>query len=167
MKYLIIYGSSGSSTGKTMEVVNTLKEQLGADFIDVSNCKISFFDYAHNNKGDDFHGIAQQMVSAECIIFATPVYWYAMSAQLKVFFDRLSDLITIRKPLGRQLEGKVMTFVATGHDDLLPEGFYVPFKRTAEYFNMSYTEGMYICTNSKVFNQSEANEKMIQFAEGF
>lgn len=166
MKYLIIYGSSGSGTGKTMGVVNTLKEHLMADFIDVSNCNISFFDYAHKNKDDDFHGIAQQMVCAECIIFATPVYWYAMSAQLKVFFDRLSDLITIRKPLGRQLESKVITFVATGHDELLPEGFDVPFKRTAEYFNMQCKEGLYICTNSKVFDQVAVTERVIQFAKG-
>ncbi|MBH1989724.1 MAG: NAD(P)H-dependent oxidoreductase [Alphaproteobacteria bacterium] len=165
MKYLIIYGSSGSGTGKTMDVVTTLKEHLDADFIDVSNYKLSFFDYTHSNKGDDFHGIAQQMACADCIIFATPVYWYAMSAQLKVFFDRLSDLITIRKPLGRQLEGKMLTFVATGHDELLPEGFHVPFKRTAEYFNMGYTEGVYICTNSKVFDPIRVHEKMIQFAE--
>lgn len=167
MKYLIIYGSSGSGTGKTMGAVNSLKEQLKADLIDVSNCNLSFFDYAHNNKDDDFHGFAQQMVCADCIIFATPVYWYAMSAQLKVFFDRLSDLITIRKPLGRQLEGKVMTFVATGHDELIPDGFDVPFKRTAEYFNMRYTRGVYICTNSKLFDQSEVDKKIIHFTESF
>lgn len=165
MKHLIIYGSSGNSTGKTMEVAKTLKERLNADLIDVSSCNLSFFDYAHNNKDDDFHGFAQQMVNAECIIFATPVYWYAMSAQLKVFFDRLSDLITIRKPLGRQLEGKVMTFVATGHDELMPEGFDVPFKRTAEYFNMSYKAGLYVCSNSKVLSQIGMDEKVIQFAE--
>lgn len=167
MKHLIIYGSSGNGTGKTMGVVNTLKDCLNVDVIDVSNCKLSFFDYAHNNQDDDFHGFAQQMVCADSIIFATPLYWYAMSAQLKVFFDRLSDLITIRKPLGRQLEGKVMTFVATGHDALMPEGFEVPFKRTAEYFNMTYKSGLYVCSNSKVMSQGEVDKKVIQFAENF
>ncbi|MDP3935660.1 MAG: NAD(P)H-dependent oxidoreductase [Alphaproteobacteria bacterium] len=165
MKHLIIYGSSGNGTGKTRGLVKTLKEYLGADLIDVSNCNLSFFDYAHNNKDDDFHRFAQQMVNAECIIFATPVYWYAMSAQLKVFFDRLSDLITIRKSLGRQLEGKMMTFVATGHDEFMPEGFEIPFKRTAEYFNMSYKSGLYVCTSSSVFVSHVVEEKVIQFAE--
>jgi multimeric flavodoxin WrbA len=165
MKHLIIYGSSGNGSGKTIRVVNTLKEHLSADLIDVSTCNLSFFDYAHHNKDDDFHGFAQQMVCAESIIFATPVYWYAMSAQLKVFFDRLSDLITIRKPLGRQLAGKSMTFVATGHDELMPEGFDVPFKRTAEYFNMKYFGGLYVCVNSHVTSQAAVDERLIQFAK--
>ena len=165
MKHLIIYGSSGNGTGKTMGVVNTLKELLNADLIDVSRCNLSFFDYSHSNKDDDFHGFAQQMACAETVIFATPVYWYAMSAQLKVFFDRLSDLITIRKPLGRQLEGKAMTFVATGHDELIPEGFDVPFKRTAEYFNMHYKSGLYICTSSKVYDLKKVEDKIVQFVE--
>lgn len=167
MKHLIIYGSSGNGLGKTMGVVNVLKAHLNSDLIDVSKAKLSYFDYDHNNKDDDFHGFAQQMVNAESIIFATPVYWYAMSAQLKVFFDRMSDLITIRKPLGRQLEGKVMTFVAAGHDEVMPEGFEVPFKRTAEYFNMCYKPGLYICTNSKVVDQVEIDKHIIEFAENF
>ena len=53
------------------------------------------------------------MVQYEQIIFATPIYWYAMSAQLKTFFDRMTDLLTIHKPLGRQLrKGKKMFLIA-------------------------------------------------------
>lgn len=165
MKFLVIYGSSGSIDSKTGSVVAKLKEYLSADLIDVSQSNISFFDYEHKNQDDDFDGFAHQMIRADCIIFATPVYWYAMSAQLKVFFDRLSDLIMIKKPLGRQLKGRVMTFLATGHDEAIPEGFSIPFKRTAEYFHMMYKEGAYICTNSKTFNPAEAEASVVEFAD--
>jgi multimeric flavodoxin WrbA len=165
MKYLIICGSSGSKESKTNAIVTRLKEYLSADLIDVSTSNISFFDYEHKNQDDDFDGFAHQMIKADSIIFVTPVYWSAMSAQLKIFFDRFSDLIMIKKPLGRQLKGRVMTFLATGHDDVRPEGFAVPFKRTAEYFHMIYKEGSYICTNSKTFNPDETEVKVVEFAD--
>ena len=165
MKYLIIYGSSSELTGKTGAMVMRLKSCLNADLIDVSKSNISFFDYEHNNQDDDFDGFSHQMIKADCIVFATPVYWYAMSAQLKMFFDRFSDLIMIKKPLGRQLKGRTMTFLATGHDDIMPEGFAVPFKRTADYFHMTYVDGLYICTNSKTLNPDEVEGKVVEFAD--
>ncbi len=166
MKYLIIYGGSGGTVSKTRSVVAKLVEYLSADLIDISKSNISFFDYEHKNQHDDFDGFAQQMINADCIIFATPVYWYAMSAQLKVFFDRFSDLIMIKKPLGRQLKGRIMTFLATGHDEVMPEGFSIPFKRTADYFHMTYKDGAYICTNSKTFDSVKADERVVRFVSG-
>lgn len=75
----------------------------------------------------------------EQIIFATPVYWYAMSAQLKTFFDRLSDLLKIRKPLGRQLRGgKKMFSITCSSDSEEHEGFTMAFKKTAAYLGMEY-----------------------------
>ncbi|MCP4458779.1 MAG: NAD(P)H-dependent oxidoreductase [Cytophagales bacterium] len=37
---------------------------------------------------------------------ATPVYWYSMSGIMKVFLDRIYDVLTIEKELGRKLHGK-------------------------------------------------------------
>ena len=41
------------------------------------------------------------MIGAFTIIFVTPVYWYAMSGRMKVFFDRWTDLLKIDKDTGR------------------------------------------------------------------
>lgn len=165
MKTLIIYGSSDNKSGKTWEVTTTLQTYFKtAELINLSDYKISFFDYTHQNKDDDFYGLAQKMVNADMIIFATPVYWYAMSAQLKVFFDRLSDLITLRKDMGRLLKGKSIAFIAMGHDDIIPEGFDVPFKRTAEYLDMHFKRHLYVCTSSKKFNSLKLLKDLTEFA---
>lgn len=135
---LIIMGSARSD-GNTRKIVDTFRSKIAADFIDLNDYKINYFDYEHRNKDDDFVQIATKMIEYEHIIFATPVYWYAMSAQLKTFFDRLSDLLTIRKPLGRQLrEGKIMYSIACSSDEVEHEGFAMPFKNTAEYLGMQY-----------------------------
>jgi len=92
---------------------------------------------------DDFASISQQLVQHPNLVFATPVYWYAMSGLLKTFFDRLTDLITINKPLGRQLRGKQVLLLATGTDEALPAGFEEPFRRTAQYFGMTFAATLY------------------------
>ena len=83
-KTLIIMGSSHSH-GNTRKIVDAIIAKSNATFIDLNTYKVSYFDYEHGNKADDFVKIATQMVQYEQIIFATPVYWYAMSAQLKPF----------------------------------------------------------------------------------
>jgi multimeric flavodoxin WrbA len=90
--------------------------------------------------------VAEKMETAERIVFATPVYWYAMSGELKVFFDRLTDLLTTHKSIGKALKGKKTYLIATGSDPELPEGFEVPFRSTSAYFDMSYEGALYKAT---------------------
>lgn len=165
MKHLIIYGSSSGAQGHTWALVSQLKEALNADLINVSDYQLGYYSYAHDNQDDGFKDIAHAMVGADCIIFATPVYWYAMSSQLKVLFDRMSDLITIRKPLGRQLKGKTTALVVTGHDAEMPEGFTVPFQRTSDYFDMTYKGRLYVCTDSKVYDASAVSTQLATFVD--
>lgn len=42
--------------------------------------------------GDDADIIAQKMLTAEVIVFATPVYFYGMSGQMKTMLDRSNPL---------------------------------------------------------------------------
>ena len=61
-----------------------------------------------------------------------------MSATLKTFIDRISDLLKIRKELGRQLRGKKMMVIACSSDESEYPSFWEPFKLTAEYLGMDY-----------------------------
>ncbi|MCX2739268.1 flavodoxin family protein [Pontibacter anaerobius] len=98
---------------------------------------------------DEFTSIAGVMLQHDKIIFATPVYWYSMSGMLKNFFDRLTDLVTIHKELGRQMEGKKVYLLAVGTDEKLPFGFEEPFRLTAAYFDMHYN-GCYYSTAAQL-----------------
>ena len=55
--------------------------------------KVSCYCYI---KEDEFLKIIQAMIESDVIVFATPVYWYAMSGSMKIFFDRFSDLISLK-----------------------------------------------------------------------
>jgi multimeric flavodoxin WrbA len=141
--HLIIMGSSRSD-GETAQSVAQLNKDNKAEIIDLLKFDIGFYDYDYKNQNDDFMSVSQKMIAAQTIIFATPIYWYAMSGPLKVFFDRFSDLVRIRKPEGRQMAGKKVWLLANGTDTELPEGFEVPFQSTCRYLDMEYKGACYL-----------------------
>jgi multimeric flavodoxin WrbA len=140
---IFLLGSSRSD-GNTSEVVLKLAKGEECQILDLNEFNLTPFDYDHRNANDDFEKLILLILKSRTIVFSTPVYWYSMSAQMKIFFDRTSDLITIRKPLGRALTGMETFLVATGAQDALPEGFEVPFRRTSDYFNMKYRGSLYV-----------------------
>ena len=137
MNTAVVLGTSNSD-GNTRSIVDAFIAESGAQLFDLSTYQISFFDYQHNNQQDDFLPLINELVGFKHIVFASPVYWYAMSAQLKVFFDRLSDLLTIDKDLGRQLKGIDCSVIATGFDKEVPACFLQPFEMTANYLKMNF-----------------------------
>lgn len=138
-KTVVILASS-RSFGNTRKIVNAfslLKENI--DIIDLNNYDIGYYDYEFKNANDDFVKVIHQVLKYETIVFATPIYWYSMSAQLKTFFDRISDLLHgEHKSIGRQLRGKQMGVISCGSDNEIFNGFEMPFRESAKYLGMTY-----------------------------
>lgn len=146
---LIILGSARKHSD-TQRTIETIFNGTPCHYVDLLDYNIANYDYTHNYpETDEFLKIADEMLKHDVIVFVTPVYWYAMSGLMKVFFDRLTDLITVRKELGRQLKGKLTFLLASGYDAEMPNGFDIPFRRTSEYFDMEYQESAYFCTKSQ------------------
>lgn len=137
-KQLLLIAASSRKEGNTLNVMGHMSKVLNAELIDLSQFNISYYDYEHHNEGDDFLSLAEKMTEASCIVLGTPVYWYSMSAQMKTFIDRWSDLVTIRKDLGRKLKGKQLVLLSCGSWEQPGEGFELPIKQTAEYMSMQF-----------------------------
>lgn len=119
---------------------------------DLMKCEIAPYGYsAVYPEHDDFFRLVNQLLLHDRLIFATPVYWYAMSGRMKNFFDRLTDLVTTRKETGRQLRGKTVFVLVVGADAGLPAGFLVPFASTAAYFGMHFGGSIYACSKASTF----------------
>jgi multimeric flavodoxin WrbA len=89
MRMLIILGSSRND-GNTKKVIDQLKSMSDFDSIDLNDFNISYYDYEHNNKDDDYIQLMRTILdNYDTMIFATPVYWYSMSGIMKVFIDFL------------------------------------------------------------------------------
>lgn len=139
MKNAIIILGSSNSKGETFKIVEFLNNKTNFPIIDLKTKNIGEFDYEFKNSNDDFLPLMKNIVTNyELIIFATPVYWYSMSGILKTFFDRISDCLKTEKDLGRKLRGMEMAVISCGSDQILKEGFHMPFKESAKYLGMNY-----------------------------
>ncbi|REH50534.1 multimeric flavodoxin WrbA [Tenacibaculum gallaicum] len=139
MNKTIIIQASSKSTGNTNKVINYLNNNESFDFVDLKTKKIGVFEYDFSNADDDFIPLMEEIINKyDTLVFATPVYWYSMSATLKTFFDRLSDLLHYKKDLGRQLRGKNMAMISNSGANDLRNGFEMPFIESAKYLGMNY-----------------------------
>ena len=132
--------ASARRNGNTGRLIDWVSKSLAIDVIDVSVMNISPYDYDHKNINDDFIPIMDKVLGYEKIIFASPVYWYAMSAQMKVFIDRMSDFLSVDelKDKGRKLRGKTGYVVCTSISPEADRSFVNSFKGTFEYLGMTY-----------------------------
>ena len=138
MKKLIILGSSRKD-GDTKKITDELVNLSSWNLIDLNDYNFSYYDYEHKNLDDDYLSLTQRIIKDyEVLIFATPVYWYSMSGIMKVFFDRITDLLDVEKDLGRKLRGKSMAALSCSVGDNLGEHFWLPFSETARYLGMNY-----------------------------
>ena len=161
MKFAVVLGSSRSD-GNTSQLSQYISERLDSEFIDLNQYNISAFDYKHRNIDDDFASLIESLVQYSHIIFATPVYWYSMSSQMKVFFDRFTDLLTVHRDLGRKLRGLKCSVISTGTDDALPDCFLAQFKQTFAYLGMDLV-GFHYSPCPEKFSLSASKDKI----EGF
>lgn len=145
LKDKIVILGTGRADSNTHDAILKVNDFNSAKIVELHKLKIEKYTYkiSPSIQRDDFISIVNQMIIATDILFATPVYWYSMSGELKIFFDRLTDLITTNKPLGRALTGKNIYLLATGSDPQLPEGFEIPFVKTAEYFECNFIRSYY------------------------
>lgn len=153
---IIILGSARKQSD-TRRLLDRLFSDVHYPIIDLLDYTIYPYDYEANYPADDdFINIIEKIFTYDVIIFATPVYWYAMSAQMKIFFDRLTDLVTIQKSFGRRLKGKSSFLIAIGTDETLPEGFEIPFRLTSEYFDMNFIMSYYCQVNNLTTSLQDA-----------
>lgn len=124
-------------SGFVCREISKIQDTIG--HIDINALEISAFDYQNKYESDDFLPTIKQLNSKfDTWIFVTPVYWYSMSGQMKIFLDRITDLLKWHKDEGRKLRGKSMGLISVSNDPELQEHFEVPVKLSAGYLGMRY-----------------------------
>ena len=147
---IVIFASSRAK-GDTWNLAERVFSDIDHEFVDLANLSFSEFDYEHKNCDDDFLPLMEKIATFDDIIIVSPVYWYAICARMKVFFDRWSDLLTIRKDLGNRLSGKNM-FAVASYGTRFPPGdayFLRPLEMTCDYMNMHFRGSLCVLTEDR------------------
>jgi len=90
---------------------------------------------------DDIKDVLKDMARSDVIVFASPLYFYGPSAQLKLIIDRMFSLYkwdnetdTFTSPMG----GKVMALILNAYEDIGLKTVERSFKLIADYSDMSF-----------------------------
>ena len=99
MKILFLNGSPRK--GNTLTALNKLQEaisghkdlqikRIDATSLSVAPCTACGYCKSHSKcvVNDDTNTVINEIVTADILIFATPVYWWGISAQLKLIIDK-------------------------------------------------------------------------------
>ncbi|MGV0923328.1 flavodoxin family protein [Empedobacter tilapiae] len=138
-KQIIINGSHNKNGNTTKLIQEIYPEITTLKLIDYT-IEIYNYDETYSDK-DQFLEIINQILEFDEIIFATPVYWYSMSSLMKIFFDRLTDLIGSQETIGRKLMGKKVRVMTTSIGNHLDDKFFLPFEETMSYMHLEFLGG--------------------------
>jgi multimeric flavodoxin WrbA len=132
--------SSSRRLGNTGQLIDRIALELNIEVVDLTRLHISSYDYDHLNRNDDFEPLMKRVLAHDRIIFATPIYWYAVSPAMKVFLDRISDLLELPDLLseGRRLRGKKAYVVCTSICNEPSAAFMDAFRETFDYLGMHF-----------------------------
>jgi multimeric flavodoxin WrbA len=132
--------ASSRRNGNTGTLLDRIAAEMEIEVVDLATQRISAYDYEHRNRADDFEPLMKRVLGFEQIVFASPVYWYAVSPPMKVFLDRVSDFLELPDLIshGRRLRGKTAYVVCTSVYEEAPRSFLASFADTFEYLGMRF-----------------------------
>jgi multimeric flavodoxin WrbA len=157
--------SSSRRRGNTGQLIDRIALELNIEVVDLNSQRMSPYDYEHRNRNDDFESLMKRVLGHDQIIFATPIYWYSVSSTMKVFIDRLSDLLDLTDllPEGRRLRGKNAYVVCTSICDEPSATFMDAFRETFDYLGMLFGGVAHVnCQNG--YLQAEHDAEALKFA---
>jgi len=163
----VIIQCSARKEGDTGIAASFIAERYSLDTVDLSSRVIHPFDYDNRHEGDDFLPLLRMLAEQyNNWLFMTPVYWYTMSGRMKIFLDRMTDLLKWHKPLGRSLRGKTMGLVSISNDEELNTCFETPVALSAEYLGMHY-KGHCHCWLTDRHIESKAEAQLVNYMKRF
>jgi multimeric flavodoxin WrbA len=136
-KTIVIFGNS-SKPDQSRSLADEVAREFGFKVLDLA-------DYDINNReiNDPLIEVIENIIHADTIIFATPVYCYSMSARMKLFMDRLTDLVREDEELKTMLRGKCGLVLSTGTDTIAPKLFEESFSLLLAYLGIEYSGMLY------------------------
>ena len=112
MTKIIILGSTKGSSN-TKKIITEVFGQKIPSLFNLSEMNINPYNYEHRNQHDDFIPLIEKVIKHDMLILATPVHWYSVSTIMKIFIDRISDLLDLRKDLGKELRNRKLFVIAS------------------------------------------------------
>lgn len=117
---------------------------------------------------DDMRLLHEEVIQSDILVFATPIYWWNISAQLKLFIDRLYALGGEGRA-HKCFKGKKIVVLMTYEGDDPNTGAQLvvdAFKYIAEYLKMEIAGVLGVCSGKvPVENNDDALKKAFELGK--
>ena len=92
------------------------------------------------DENDNYGMIIEKFLESDCIILATPTYWYSVSAQMKAFIDRWYCSERLMPGFHRKIRGKKVAVIAVhGEDDpAVTKHLFGQLQRSFQYLGLDF-----------------------------
>jgi multimeric flavodoxin WrbA len=156
-KKVLILNGSPKKDGNTAAMVDWFSQSARSKGADVEIIRTAFLKYKtlgciscrkcqESDKyecciEDEAKPVLAKMAYVDAIVFATPLYFFGASAQLKLIFDRMFSLYKWDNDAGTMqtpLKGKTLVVLASAFEDIGLDALEKPFALTAEYTGMKF-----------------------------
>jgi len=156
-KKILVLSGSPKSDGNTMVLIKAFAEGASSKTADITIIQTASLKYkfpgctscraCQASKKyqcvieDDAKTILKKMTHVDVIVMATPLYFFAASAQLKILIDRMFSLYKWDNAAGTfttPLKGKTLVLIASAYEDVGLEALEKPFALTATYTGMEF-----------------------------
>ena len=114
---------------------------------------------------DDADAICQKALNADVLVFATPIYYYEMSGQLKTLLDRLNPLY----PSDYRFRKVYMLMTAAEDEDYVPEKAISGLQGWVDCFEKAELAGTLFCGGisdpGEATGKTQAQDKAYEFGK--
>ena len=116
---------------------------------------------------DQFNALANDIMDADGLVFAAPVYWYSAPSQIKAVMDHFRAF----KVAGKNFTGKKCALLTccSDEDENAMRGFEYSFRKSMEYMNANIVDEIMIpgIKTAEDIEKSGAMEQAAALAEKF
>ena len=110
---------------------------------------------------DDAITFADQVLNAEVVVFATPIYYYEMAGQMKTLLDRMNSLY----PKDYKFRDVYMLSTAAEDEDYVPERALSGLTGWVDCFEKATLKGSLFCGGVDKAGEIKGNDKLMQAFE--
>ncbi|MGN1193549.1 MAG: flavodoxin family protein [Dorea sp.] len=170
MKIMVLCGSPHKN-GTTNELADAfIKGAVGAGYEvkkiwlkekEISPCLGCM--YCKKNDGiciqkDDVRGILDDVVEADTVVFVSPLYYFAMTAQLKMLIDRF---FAVNGLLRKQKKKAVLLTAGSDSDEWAMDGVKSHYETMLKYLHWTSVGEIYAygCTTKEMLEKTDYLEK--------
>ncbi len=120
------FSAAAKAKGHKVTVIDTTKLKLNF----CHACETCYKTGKPCSFDDDFNTIADDILAADALVFACPVYWYSVPSQLKAVIDKMFSFVIGEK---KEFFGKECALICCCEesDPAILDGVRIPFERTA------------------------------------